>query len=1148
MADYLTTGQAQQHGGTGKFVGREEEQRKFVSALQRTLKLEKKPGNQDILYPHIFQIAGIGGIGKSTLTHQLLAIAETHDVETVYLDAEEFTITDPDIFMHVLYRQLRDKLGKGHVERFFETYRESIEKRPETRQKVAEAQDRFAALVEVSAELLSGAFPGLVAPVIKEAIEVSTHSGAKALYNTRQRFQSWVREQGVLKEDEWLEAVNPFSLTRVFMKGLNNLSERKPLVIALDTYEKLTEHDPWLVKALTWNPPRVLWIISGRESDELLRRYRDQHGAILEQMQLDVFDTQEIRDYLELHGVQTDALSAHQGLLDSVQSVSRGIPLAVEALVNFRAQGMDVAKEFANMVAQPQSQYDVIALLTDRLLKWSNPATVQSAEEAAQREIDRRWLLGLALLGRIDPIEVQAIGSVIETEFDADELLRGLGRRHSFAFDRNGDLHDQVREVLREWLRQRPLTAWLTGLARSAHDYFEGIVHTIQSDMQPSGYCSELAWLQAAQRLIDASGWLDRNGRETIRVFLPLAIRTHFYNRGAIRALNGALFGCQFSDVRYRQLQSLWDKYGYSSVSHVSTKEMMAQATDRIVEEIRQGEKRNIAVFLSIGASTIPETEQLWRAVADLTQHYTQPPDVQAIIFVYLARLEQVNRKFNGAVDLYWNAVQLAEEIPIDFKAELGNEIADFLIRVQNSQKNQTNIIVERLGKIAEAATQMAPKNKKAWLAYSLILDWMGDHDTALANLELVDALEPQNVEADLFRGKIYTTLGQYSKAVDCLKRAIAHEPGFSMTYTNLGHALEQLGYYNEAITYHDQAIVLDPDDPIPHNNRGATLNALNRYDEALESFGRALECGIDRDDRAVVHANRGVALNALGRYDEAAQAFKLAVQDNPDYSLAYLNLGDAQLALKQYNEALSSYERAAQLDPENASAHNNQGVALFRLNQYDRALISYNRAVSLDPTDVAAQDNLGQLLIRLARYEEAVNAFHRVWELDSNRLDALVNQSQAFTALGRHEEALAAIERVLAYTPEDAKLHYQRGQSLRLVGQNQAAEESFQRALEINSEYLSCHIALAGLYQEIDEIERYAEHVAQAQILLREGNHSAHARLASIRHEPAEALAALSEAIKKRPDQAAYARIHPDLAWLRREYAEEFARIVDKS
>ncbi|QKW01699.1 tetratricopeptide repeat protein [Streptomyces sp. NA02536] len=301
--------------------------------------------------------------------------------------------------------------------------------------------------------------------------------------------------------------------------------------------------------------------------------------------------------------------------------------------------------------------------------------------------------------------------------------------------------------------------------------------------------------------------------------------------------------------------------------------------------------------------------------------------------------------------------------------------------------------------------------------------------------------------------GNALEALHRYDEALDAhttartLHEQTGNTNGQAVAWNNTGDALRQLHRYDEALDAHTTARTLYEQtgdtngQAVAWNNTGDALRQLHRYDEAFDAHTTArtlYEQTGDTNGQAVAWSNVGNVLEALNRYDEAFDAHTTArtlheqTGDTNGQAVAWNNTGDALRQLHRYDEAFDAHTTARTLHEQTGSTRgqavtwSNVGNVLEALHRYDEAFDAHTTARTLyeQTGDTNGQavtwSNVGNALEALNRYDEALDAhttartLHEQTGNTHGQAVAWNNIGTTFRGLHRYDEAVASGRRAV--------------------------------------------------------------------------------------------------------------------------------------
>ncbi|MEO0541259.1 MAG: tetratricopeptide repeat protein, partial [Cyanobacteria bacterium P01_A01_bin.105] len=284
----------------------------------------------------VFHMWGIGGVGKSALTRQLV---KTHQARLrparVSFGMNE-GVDEPIPLMATLYEQLQPRETWGG-DPFWETYDRYFQTIHELQTQAAtgrggavpEQVDQVKTLLQFGVDV-AGEW-GLLSDEKKRFADKAVDKGldaAVAGLSLKDSVQQLLQQHKATKRDQALQKLmlDPLpQLTAAFVAGLGRLSAQQTAVLVLDTYEKAPQViDSWLWRTLLGNTdlrqqPTKL-VIAGRHCilrTEGWRKLHQDYDTVYERT-IDRFELAQTREYLAAIGLGEQA--------DNIQRVTRGLP------------------------------------------------------------------------------------------------------------------------------------------------------------------------------------------------------------------------------------------------------------------------------------------------------------------------------------------------------------------------------------------------------------------------------------------------------------------------------------------------------------------------------------------------------------------------------------------------------------------------------------------------------------------------------------------------------------------------------------------------------------------------------------------------------------------------------------------------------
>lgn len=229
-----------------------------------------------------------------------------------------------------------------------------------------------------------------------------------------------------------------------------------------------------------------------------------------------------------------------------------------------------------------------------------------------------------------------------------------------------------------------------------------------------------------------------------------------------------------------------------------------------------------------------------------------------------------------------------------------------------------------------------------------------------------------------------------------------------------------------------------------------ANAGAASFYLNNLETAEKQLRLAIEADpNNSMAHSNLGNLLKDLGRKDEAEEQYRLAIKSGPNFGPAYYNLGVLLYDLERKDEAEVQLRLAIKSDPNFPLAHYNLGVLLNEHGRKDEAEEQYRLAIMSDPKSAKARNNLGVLLKDLGRMAEAEQQYRLAIKIDPKNADAYNNLANLLRETEMFGKAEKEVRIALDMDPINPNYLGTLGDILADEGWLDESEREYKRALK---------------------------------------------------------------------------------------------------
>ncbi len=188
-----------------------------------------------------------------------------------------------------------------------------------------------------------------------------------------------------------------------------------------------------------------------------------------------------------------------------------------------------------------------------------------------------------------------------------------------------------------------------------------------------------------------------------------------------------------------------------------------------------------------------------------------------------------------------------------------------------------------------------------------------------------------------------------------------------------------QASFLSDALDFYDVLLKEQPDNPELFLFRANIHWGLGNWESAIRDYTTHMKQLSDVQSNSAPHyAYRGNSYIQLHRYEEALADLDIAIELEPDNSLAWSYRAYTHFELGNERLALADSDRAVSLAP-NVSGHwCTRGSIHYEMGSYDQAMADLDRAIELAPNYYVARVWRGRTLYQLGRYEEALVDLYR--------------------------------------------------------------------------------------------------------------------------------------------------------------------------
>ncbi len=994
--------------------------------------------------PVMFNIWGIGGVGKSTLLRKFQeGLGDRIQGKQIHFAAITFddNYATPLDVMIALHKDLpeipflkRDVLAKDAFSEKHKIYKDTLanlNKSPvKGKEKVESEQiDRVKQLTKLLANAgiwagKTAASGGVVNPMTEFAASVTTTAvgsvldltidgAASALSLKDKLMDELLLKHEATKDVEVRELMlDPLpKLTQAFVESLVNHAHKTPVVLVLDTYEKAVDFDTWLRqiflknKALKNSQLRV--VTAGRY--QLLKKegWSDliTGERLVQELPLREFEKDKVKNYLEKIEI-TDKRE-----IEKFYKRTNGLPYHLNLIAQQIEQcitiNSDEAIEKRLLVGLNEIQQKLVRYAA--CCRWFDRSAIASLANWQGLDFAKGVDTGLNCFDWLKERDfVEFTGS--NGRYRLGDVARDI-IHFSLEPNERKEIHAHLQQYFEDLADQEvPPECW------DGEKYENSVwcAYTAEAMYHAFFNLRRDGWQVYFLKHFFASSYFRQPEVMLTPAFVALASEAEFDDNHLLPQENK-----KFLESAKLLLPLGWLLVNSPPQSNVkigedrlpkALLERIENAIEKSLEKVDalpDGLSKCIALICKCLRAPRPRVFDIAKK-AEAQAHFLEPKieaNYCSQIFLGIGNLFDSLEKYEEAIADYNKAIELNLNL-----ADAWGSRGDAKVNLQRYEEAIADF---------DKAVELNPNHDRAWGARGFAKVNLQRHEEAITDFDKAIELNPNLDSAWLLRGDANVNLQRYEEAITDFDKGIELNPNLDRAWDARGVAKVNLQRYEEAIADFDKAIELNPDDAEFWFNRGTAKGNLQKREEAITDYDKAIE--LDPND-AQAWTFRGDAKVNLQRYEEAITDYDKAIELNPNLDSAWLLRGDANVNLQRYEEAIADFDKAIELNSNDAQAWSKRGIALTRRGQYDQALENFNQAIHLEPSNIQFQICRGVLFAWMGRYEEAVRECEQVLQQNPDDVDALYGMSCCYALQRNIDESLKYLALAINQQPEETK------------------------------------------------------------------------------------------------------------------------------
>lgn len=754
----------------------------------------KNPG----AYPGLFNVWGVGGVGKSTFLRK---------VEEAYPDAgvaiASFGLTEkvdtPIDLMQTLYTPLHQPLGwEPEYESLYRQYSDTLtllKTQPVAGQATVD-KEAVQGLIKLGTDAL-----GKVPVLPKEAVE--TVGGLLAIADkTKQLLQQHQATKKNLELQKLMQ--DPLArLTAAFVEALK--SQNRPILLLLDTYEKVSpEVDSWLCRSLLGNHADlrdypVRWVVVGRNALSKAEAWRklQQDLKMVDERSLTRFNEAQTQAYLNQIGVMEPSR------VQQIFQVTKGLPYYLNWIRERQERGdaIDFSEgnqEIVRLLLQGLNAAQTQVIQIAACCRWFNRGLIQALME--QQQIDFQT----AVDGQLNCFEW-----LTQKTFFVERV------QHQFRLD------DVARDVFHGALWEDDRDRFQQVHCQVADYFWQKSNQEVDPDSPPPERYNNPDWREYRIEFLYHLLFSRRADNEA--QFLTHLLEARYFRQDELVRIPLKAVAAELDDPSQRRLHHKMQQF----LLKVRPAVMHGWA---VLEESPIDYERN-QTKLNLSKADI---DQALKTCLNVKQIETLNGLAKFAALFYKSKRCPDGQQLEWLLKAQTQAEQITTEADLEFSSGL------FLWKI--------GIALSKLGQHEAAlanhdkAIKIKPDYPQAWSGRGFVLSELGQYEAAIASYDKAIEIKPDYYQVWNIRGFASSALGQHEAAIASFDKAIGIKSNYHEAWNNRGIALFTIGRHEVAIASFNKALEIKPDDYNAHYNKACCYALQDNREAAIESLQRALK------------------------------------------------------------------------------------------------------------------------------------------------------------------------------------------------------------------------------------------------------------------------------------------------------------------
>jgi len=323
----------------------------------------------------------------------------------------------------------------------------------------------------------------------------------------------------------------------------------------------------------------------------------------------------------------------------------------------------------------------------------------------------------------------------------------------------------------------------------------------------------------------------------------------------------------------------------------------------------------------------------------------------------------------------------------------------------------------------------------------------------------------------------------EHPKALQVIEHALVQYPFSAVFHIRKAQLLLEEDRIDDANAALHIAKLYEPTNVDVFLTEAEILHQSEDYKGALAMLDTALIYA-DSSDWEDIYLLEASIYESEENYEASFKSLVKVLKQNPFNEMAFSRLWMCMELTEAYDEGIAVNLEIIDRAPYSYWAWYNLGHAYMQLGLYEKAFEAYDYAIVVNEDFEFAYRDIIACLFRLENYELAkryVDDYKGLFDVDA---EVLLWEGECLEYANDYEKARAIYIEALKTDSLDGRLHYRIGVTYANEDNWRAAQKSFELACQQNKENEEYCIALAEVYNQLDEVELAYSFFKQAILL----------------------------------------------------------------